>query len=95
MKTHSEEFADAQILEERATKLALDHLDLIEELVKLRKSHGLTQSDVAMRMGISQPAVADFERYDSNPTLSRIRRYALTVGANLITSVSDVCQKKV
>ncbi len=47
----------------------------------LRKKHHLTQADVAERMGVSQPTVAEFERYDANPTLSAIRRYALAVGA--------------
>ena len=42
-------------------------------------------------MGISQPSVAAFERYDSNPTLATIRRYALAVEARLQTKVVDDC----
>lgn len=54
------------------------------ELVLLRREAGLSQGDVAERMGISQQAVSKFERYDSDPKLSTVRRYANAVGA-LIT----------
>lgn len=51
------------------------------ELVALRREAGLTQGDVAERMGVSQQAVSKFERYDSDPKLSTVRRYANAVGA--------------
>ncbi|MFJ2028981.1 helix-turn-helix domain-containing protein [Streptosporangium sp. NPDC087985] len=56
---------------------------LIESLVELRKAQGLTQAQVAERMGRSQPAVSDFERLGGDPHLSTIRRYALAVGASV------------
>lgn len=37
-------------------------MQLIEALVTTRKQLGLSQSDVASRMGRSQPSVSDFER---------------------------------
>jgi transcriptional regulator with XRE-family HTH domain len=40
-------------------------------------------------MGVTQPSVAAFEREDSNPTLSTIRRYALAVGARISYQVLD------
>jgi transcriptional regulator with XRE-family HTH domain len=58
-------------------------MNLIETLVKIRKSRGLTQQQVAERMGRSQPAVSDFERIGGDPHLSTIRRYALAIGANV------------
>lgn len=64
---------------------------LLSDLVKLRKSHRLSQETVAERMGVSQPTVAAFERYDANPTLSSIRRYALAVGASVSHIVDDRC----
>jgi len=42
-------------------------------------------------MGVSQPTVAGFERYDANPRLSTVRRYTLAVGARLCTTVIDDC----
>lgn len=61
----------------------------MDQLVALRKTHNLSQADVAERLGISQPAVAAFERYDSNPTLSTLRRYALAIEARLSFEVID------
>ncbi|GGM71010.1 hypothetical protein GCM10010106_16640 [Thermopolyspora flexuosa] len=57
---------------------------LIECLVSLRRQLGLSQAEVAARMGRSQPAVSDFERLGGDPHLSTIRRYALAIGAEVI-----------
>jgi DNA-binding XRE family transcriptional regulator len=66
-----------------ATDLADSHQRLRHELVRARRESGLSQSDVAELLDISQPTVAAFERYDNDPRLSTIRRYALAVGAQL------------
>src|SRR5882724_7756954 len=58
-------------------------MDLIETLVRTRIDLGLKQRDVAERMGVSQPAVSDFERLGGDPHLSTIRRYALAIGATV------------
>lgn len=63
----------------------------MKSLIELRREHNLTQTDVAERMGVSQPTVAAFEHYDSNPTLASIQRYAMAVGAVLDTRVIDDC----
>lgn len=65
----------------RAEFLAENDRALLQALVHVRAENRLTQSEVAARMGVTQPTVADFESHDSNPTLSRIRRYAHAVGA--------------
>ena len=64
----------------RAIALAEQDHQLLRSLVALRQSLKLSQRDVADRLGITQPTVADFERYDSDPKLSTIRRYAQVVG---------------
>lgn len=75
---------------EALAELLVDADDsLLAQLVELRKSNGLTQLEVAARMGVSQPTVAAFERYDANPRLSTIRRYALAVGAEITHTVTD------
>ena len=67
---------DFDALERRAEHNEKNRLDLLMGLVRLRRANGLSQADIAERMGISQPAVAKLERYDANPTLSTLSRYA-------------------
>ena len=77
---------------ERRAGLLVDARDrLLEDLVSLRKEHKLSQQTVAERMGVSQPTVAAFERYDANPTVSSIIRYAMAVDALLDIKVVDDC----
>lgn len=78
-------------LEMRAERLVEDREHLMTALIGLRREHRLTQTDVAERMGVSQPTVAAFEHYDSNPTLATIQRYAMAVGGVLDTRVVDDC----
>ncbi|MCK2218123.1 helix-turn-helix domain-containing protein [Actinomadura sp. ATCC 31491] len=77
---------DPEVQRENA---AIDRdMRLIETLVRIRKERGLTQADVAERMGRSQPAVSDFERLGGDPHLSTIRRYALAIGVEVVHAVS-------
>ena len=77
---------------ERRADLLVDARDrLLEGLVRLRKEHKFSQQTVAERMGVSQPTVAAFERYDANPTVSSIIRYAMAVNALLDIKVVDDC----
>jgi transcriptional regulator with XRE-family HTH domain len=82
---------DLDTLDRRADALVDGHVRLLRDLVAMRTAHGLTQAEVAERMGVSQPTVAAFERYDANPTLSTLRRYALAVEARMETAVIDEC----
>ncbi|MDP5226453.1 MULTISPECIES: helix-turn-helix transcriptional regulator [Arthrobacter] len=65
----------------RAKVLAREDRSMRSELIRLRRSAGLSQAQLAERMGVSQQAVAKFEKYDADPKLSTIRRYANAVGA--------------
>jgi len=82
---------DIAAIERRANALVVGHRMLMTNLIAMRTKHGLTQAQVAERMGVSQPTVAAFERYDSNPTLATIRRYALAVEAQIEERVIDDC----
>jgi transcriptional regulator with XRE-family HTH domain len=62
---------------------------LMESLTAIRKKRGITQAEVARRMGVSQPAVAAFEHYDANPRMASIRRYALAIGAEFTVEVRE------
>ena len=74
---------------ERARALASAEETLMDQLVALRRAHSLSQKDVAERLGVTQAAVSQFERYDSNPTLATLRRYALAIEARLEFGVVD------
>lgn len=54
---------------------------LVLRLVKARKEAGLTQTEVAQLMGVSQPTVSEFERClgDDGPRIATIQRYARAV----------------
>lgn len=56
---------------------------LLDDLVGMRRSKGLTQSDIGELMGVSQSAVARIESGERDPRLSTLRRYALAVGADV------------
>jgi predicted transcriptional regulator len=53
------------------------------ELVAGRHQLGLSQTEVAARMGTSQSAVARLESGDADVRLSSLERYAAALGAEL------------
>jgi len=53
------------------------------ELLRLRKRQGLSQSEVARRAGLKQPAIARLESGAVRPTLDTIRRVAHALGREL------------
>jgi len=65
-----------------AEELVHEDDQLLADLVRIRRDT-MTQQEVADRLGISRPAVAAFERYDADPRLSTVRRYALAVRAHV------------
>ncbi|MDT1991434.1 helix-turn-helix domain-containing protein [Micrococcus luteus] len=81
-----DEFNPRQVLSDELVKQTMD---LIPRLVAIRESKNLSQAQVAKRMGISRPGVAQLERHDSNPTLSTIRRYALAMNALVVIEACD------
>lgn len=65
----------------RAKVLARENREMRAALVRVRREGGLTQADVAEMLGVSQQAVNKLERYDADPRLSTLERYANAVGA--------------
>ena len=56
---------------------------VVAELVARRRALGLTQTDVAQRMGTSQSAVARLEAQSADARLSTLERYAAALGREL------------
>jgi DNA-binding XRE family transcriptional regulator len=48
-----------------------------------REQAGLTQKVLAQRLGVSQQAIAQAERWEANPTVGFLRRWAGACGAKL------------
>jgi transcriptional regulator with XRE-family HTH domain len=56
---------------------------LVADLVAGRRTLGLTQTDVAERMGTSQSAVARLEALGADARVSTLERYAAALGQRL------------
>lgn len=73
---------------ELATSLVEQSSWMRRTLVAHRISQGLTPRDFLVRLGWSAEKLAHFERYDSDPRLSDVTRYALVLGALVTHTVS-------
>ncbi len=56
---------------------------VIEAMIRARAEAGLTQTEVAQRMGSTQSAVARLEGGGISPSVETLRRYAKAVGKRL------------
>ncbi|SMY04247.1 DNA-binding transcriptional regulator, XRE-family HTH domain [Brevibacterium sp. 239c] len=72
---------DLAFVKTRAKVLAREDRELKAALIRVRRRSGLSQQDVADRLGVTQQSIYKFERYDSDPKASTVRRYANAVGA--------------
>lgn len=55
---------------------------------ELREAHGWSQSELARRAGMSQPAVARFEAGGTVPTLPVLHRLASALGGGLVVDIT-------
>jgi len=63
--------------------------DLVDRLVEERQALGLSQTEVAARMGTSQSAVARLERGDADVRLSTLERYAAALEQRVGFGLTD------
>jgi predicted transcriptional regulator len=64
-------------------QLAEHRRKVVADLVRVRGELGLSQTEVAARMGTSQSAVARLESGDGDVRLSSLQRYADALGRDL------------
>jgi predicted transcriptional regulator len=57
--------------------------EVVDDLAARRRAAGLSQTEVAARMGTSQSAVARLEAGQPDIRLSTLSRYAAAIGARL------------
>lgn len=58
--------------------------ELVRQLAKFRTDQGLSQAEVARRMGTSQPYVARLETSAVDPRLSTVLRYAAVIAGGFV-----------
>lgn len=90
MLTHAE--LKAQALREPAVRIEYERLEheempLLDDILHARKAAGLTQAQVAERMGTKAPAVARLENAlvsgKPSPSIDTLRKYAAALGKRL------------
>lgn len=57
-------------------------ISLIQDLIRLRKAHGLTQAELARLAGLSRMTVSKIERGQVDPQLSTLEELARVLGAH-------------
>lgn len=66
--------------------------ELLDALLKARHEAGLSQADVAERMGTQAPAIARLERAlatgKHSPSIATLRKYAKACGKKLVLRVA-------
>lgn len=100
MLTHKE--LKARALERTDVKAEYDRLDeefqFLDEFLKARAIAGVTQAEVAERIGTTQSAVARLEsgRGKHSPSIATLQKYAHALGCRLeLRLVNELASRKV
>ena len=64
-------------------RMSAERRRLVADLTAQRRSAGLSQTEIAARMGTSQSAVARLETGDADVRVSTLERYAAAIGSQL------------
>jgi ribosome-binding protein aMBF1 (putative translation factor) len=70
-------------------RMSQDRGRLMRELAARRQETGLSQTEVAARMGTSQSAVARLESGEADVRASTLERYAAALGTEITWKVQD------
>jgi transcriptional regulator with XRE-family HTH domain len=80
---------EKKLLSNRSVKAEYDKLEneyiILEELLRARLKSGLSQADIAKKMGTKAPAVCRIESPTSghSPSLRTLQKYAAAIGCKL------------
>ena len=94
MRTHEQ--VVRKLLERPGVKAEVERIEreesaLLDALLKARQEAGLTQAQVAERMGTQAPAVARLERAlatgKHSPSVATLRRYVKACGKRLVLQI--------
>ncbi len=56
---------------------------IIDQIIDKRIKKGMSQKDLALKMGTKQPSIARFESGDYNPTLSFLKKISKALDSKL------------
>lgn len=77
-----------ELLKNRKVKREYERLRpryaLISQLIETRNKRGLTQADLAKKVGTKQSAIARLESGNSNPSISFLEKLTQAMGSKLI-----------
>ncbi|SKA67937.1 transcriptional regulator, XRE family [Thiothrix eikelboomii] len=95
MKTHDqliEQLMSRPGVQAELERIEQEELDLLDQLLKTRLAAGLTQAQLAERMGTQASAVARLERSlatgKHSPSVATLRRYLRACGKRLVLQVA-------
>ncbi|MFA4845190.1 MAG: helix-turn-helix transcriptional regulator [Patescibacteria group bacterium] len=86
-KFKKEVFAKRPLVKKAYKELETEYA-LIEQLIAYRLHAGVTQSELAKKIGTKQSAISRFESGSENPTLSFLRKIADALDVNLSVKIS-------
>src|SRR3990172_7316212 len=78
---------DAERMKDPAYRAAVEELEYVYQLTRLRLLKGWTQQQLAERVGTSQSAIARLENGNASPTLRFVRRVANALGARVVIRI--------
>ena len=61
-----------------------ENMDLIDQLIELRKAKGWTQKDLSSACGLTQSVIARIESKKSSPTIITLEKIVSALNATLI-----------
>lgn len=83
-----------EMLDDSATRTAYnamaDEFAIARELIAARARAGLSQGEVAQRMGTTQSVVARLESGKRPPSMRTVERFAQAVGGHLVFHIEQV-----
>jgi ribosome-binding protein aMBF1 (putative translation factor) len=83
--------ADPEVREEY-DRLNREEFALLDQMLSARREAGLSQAQVAERMGTKAPAVTRLERAlasgEHSPSIDTLRKYAAACGKRLVISIA-------
>ena len=81
-----------KLLKDKGIKKTYDELEpefaIIEMIIEKRLKAGLTQAELAKKIGTKQSAISRLERGSYNPSLALLNKLSKALGAKLHISIS-------